>query len=281
MADPNVSAALEILRSIDPERYLTCLYLPENVRGDVASIYTFDAEIRRIPDLVSEPLPGEIRMQWWRDLVASKTVPTDAGPLAANLMDTIIRNELPFETFINYLEARTFDLYHDPMPDTGTYEGYLGETVSTMMQMAALCVGNDRTPELAEACGHAGMAIGTIRLLSRLAIDRNFGKCPLPVQIIDQHGLNMESWLKNDPDDRHLSVVREMLNLTNDHHNKAGSALQSLKNRSRGVFMPLAFVKPLAYKLERSGYSIFDKPITLSPIKRQFTALRAAMFKRY
>lgn len=53
----------------DRDRYLSVLYAPEDKRGALATLYAFNAEIARIRDLVHEPLPGEVRLQWWRDLI--------------------------------------------------------------------------------------------------------------------------------------------------------------------------------------------------------------------
>ena len=40
--------------------------------------------------------------------------------------------------FDDYLEARIFDLYDDPMPGRAELEGYCGETASALIQLAAL-----------------------------------------------------------------------------------------------------------------------------------------------
>ena len=40
--------------------------------------------------------------------------------------------------FDDYLEARIFDLYDDPMPTRADLEGYCGETASALIQLAAM-----------------------------------------------------------------------------------------------------------------------------------------------
>ena len=175
----------EYLKTADPERYLACLYLPEHIRHAAMALYAFDSEISRIPELVSEPMPGEIRIQWWRDLVKSGGN-QGSGPLAEGFMEIVTSKNLPREILDNYLQARIFDLYQDPMPDLGTYEGYLGETVSSLLNLIALSDGQEQTRELADACGHCGVAIGISRHLSACAKTRARGQMYFPLQILSR-----------------------------------------------------------------------------------------------
>ena len=78
----------ETLKAQNPDIWHCCLYLPEDLRNAAITLYAFDAEISRIPSLVSEPMPGEIRLQWWRDLIVSGNV-KGSGPLAEQLISII------------------------------------------------------------------------------------------------------------------------------------------------------------------------------------------------
>ena len=56
------------LRGLDGDLYLTHLFAPAAHRDGLLSLYYAYADIARIPDSVSEPMIGAIRLQWWRDL---------------------------------------------------------------------------------------------------------------------------------------------------------------------------------------------------------------------
>ena len=64
---------MRTLRAADPDRYLSMLYAPQDRRADLLALYAFNAEIAGIRDRVSEPMPGEIRLQWWRDMIDAGT----------------------------------------------------------------------------------------------------------------------------------------------------------------------------------------------------------------
>ena len=263
------------LKSIDPERYLVCLYLPQDIRSLAITLYVFDAEISRIPDLVSEPLPGEIRIQWWRDLIKLGGN-AGSGPLAEALLLAISENALARDVLDNYLEARIFDLYQDPMPNLGTYEGYLGETVSSFLNMIALASGVERSSDLADACGHAGVAIGISRHLSSCAHSRARGQVYFPLSILQEHGLDREKWLMKPETGRHDEVALEMVALAKEHLVKAKEAISKLPGKHRIVFLPIVFVEKLIDKIAKNPSECLNKPVVLSPLKRQWLAFRGA-----
>ena len=273
-ADENF--ALARLREFNRGRYLACLYLPGDIRSDVAALWAFDAEIARIPDIVSEPMPGEIRLQWWRDLIKSGDN-AGSGPLARSLMSVINRHDLPHESFHAYLEARIFDLYQDPMPDAGTFEGYLGETVSVLFHNAALIVGANRTTELADTSGHVGMAVGITGLLTECAKHRSRGQVFIPLSMLEAAKLDRDSWLAPKSDERHSAVISELAGLAGMHLAKARASLDTIPKSARRAFLPLCLVAPELKKCVRAGNTLLTHRKILSPVQQNWALLRAAM----
>ncbi len=270
---------LRSLKETDQVKYLACLYIPEDVRADVATLWAFDAEIARIPDLVSEPMPGEIRLQWWRDLLKSGDSGNNvgSGPLARRLITVIERHNLPRQTFDTYLQARIFDLYQDPMPDTGTFEGYLGETVSALFQNAAGCMGVERTTLLADACGHAGMAAGVAGLLSATGVTRTRKQLFFPIDMLEKHGLDHETWLGEEIYGEHLEVLGELNSLALYHLTFSRKLIGQLPQAARPVFLSLALVEPVLNRAQALGGKVFEAPISLSAVKQHWHLLCAAM----
>jgi len=268
-----MSETLQSLKELSLPHYLACLYLPTDIRDDIATLYTFEVEINRVPHLVSEPLPGEIRLQWWRDLIKSGDN-VGSGPLATKLMELIARHNLPREVFHTYLEAKIFDLYQDPMPDIPDLEGYLGETHSALFQFSCLTGGAERSTTLADACGHGGVAIGLAQILSNQAYHRHTQRVFIPVEILEKHDLTREAWLAQDVGEKHLAVLAEIQALALSHLEKARVAISDLPKKLRGHFLLLSLVKPMTKKV---GAGAFEKPIPLSPLSVQFHLLKSSI----
>src|SRR5688572_10380433 len=84
-----------LVREHDQDRYIASLYAPEAQRPALFALYAFSHEISRVRALVSEPLPGEVRLQWWRDLLEGEAKGEPQGhPVAAALLDAVARYRL-------------------------------------------------------------------------------------------------------------------------------------------------------------------------------------------
>jgi phytoene synthase len=158
MSDP----CQDLVANADKDRYLSCLFAPPEVRAHLYALFAFNAEIARIRESVSEPHIGLVRQQWWLDTIdgiyASRT---PDHPVAQALVPAIAKGDLPKHALHNLVLAREFDLYDDPMPTLADLEGYLGETSSSLTQMAALILGKGAP----EAAGLAGVAFGLAGVL--------------------------------------------------------------------------------------------------------------------
>ena len=57
------------------------------------AIYAFNVEISRVREQVSQPLPGEMRLQWWTDMLAGAGHGgVEGNPVAAELLLAIRSN---------------------------------------------------------------------------------------------------------------------------------------------------------------------------------------------
>ena len=65
-----------VLRDHDRDRYLADLFIPAEIRPHAHALHAFSFEIARVRDVVSEPMPGELRHQWWRDAIESRPLET-------------------------------------------------------------------------------------------------------------------------------------------------------------------------------------------------------------
>ncbi|RCL78128.1 MAG: hypothetical protein DBW69_01695 [PS1 clade bacterium] len=71
------------LRSLDGDLFLCHLFTPEHQRTDMLTLYSIYADSARIPFIVSEPMLGAIRYQWWREVIDGKHV--DTAPVSGYL----------------------------------------------------------------------------------------------------------------------------------------------------------------------------------------------------
>ncbi|PYE88139.1 phytoene/squalene synthase family protein [Phyllobacterium leguminum] len=275
--DANETHCMDLLREADRDRYLSVLYAPEEKRGSLAALYAFNVEIARIRDLVHDPLPGEVRLQWWRDLVSGTEHGAAAGhPIAAALLKAIEEYRLPRAAFDNYCEARIFDLYDDPMPTRNDLEGYCGETASALIQLASLILDSDAAPRFAELAGHAGVAQGVTGLLRLLPLHRRRGQVFIPADILQAVGVSRETLLAGNDKGALDRVVSAMVALAWEHLAAFDRGRGTLPATLKPAYLPIALVPAYLKAITRKGGNEATQLIEISPLRRQWIMFRAA-----
>ncbi|GAG19537.1 unnamed protein product, partial [marine sediment metagenome] len=74
--DSDFQYCADHLRNHDYGRYISCLFLGPQLRQAAFAIYAFHNKISQIPALISDPMPGEIRIQWWMDIIKNTATPS-------------------------------------------------------------------------------------------------------------------------------------------------------------------------------------------------------------
>ena len=276
-----MSAAPDILarlRDLDRERYISVLFAPEPARPALAALHAFAAETARVRDMVSEPLPGEIRLQWWRDVLDGERAGEGAAnPVSAALMTAIEAFNLPRASLMALLEAQIFDLYDDPMPSRADLEGYLGETVSAVFQLAAQVLNGGAAAPSADAAGHGGVAYGIAGMLRRTVHHHARGQVYMPGDVLAATGLDAARWLSDERTPAHDAAVQALVALGREHLARASEARRALPAGLRSPFVLLAVCEPVFAKAERLGGKVRFEPPQISPVTAQWRMTRAAV----
>src|SRR5271165_4881732 len=133
-----------VVRAADKDRFLAALFAPAQRRQHLYALYAFNGEIARVRELAREALPGEIRLQWWRDALAGEARgEVSANPVAAALLDTISTCGLSPEPLLRLIDAHAFDLYDDAMATLADLDAYGRDTDGALMSLAARVLSGD------------------------------------------------------------------------------------------------------------------------------------------
>ena len=119
MADEAAEDLDELIRRVDPDRWLTSRFIAgPAARADVVALYAYDHELARARRAASTPLLAEIRLTWWREALDEIFAggPVRRHPVAEALAAAVRRHDLPrapLEAMIDgqlgALEALTLD----------------------------------------------------------------------------------------------------------------------------------------------------------------------------
>jgi phytoene synthase len=274
--------SLAALRDSDRDRYLACLLSPQDKRGPLSALYAFHAEIARARDVAREPLPGEIRLQWWRDVLSDPSGTSGEGnPLAEALLACVRDHKLPVAVLQAMIDARIFDLYDDPMESRSSLEGYAGETASALIQLASLILDPAHAQQSASAAGHAGVAQTIAGALLLLPLHRRRGQVYFPVELLTATGLDRDAFLAGTDEDAVTRAIRAFSGLGRDHLAKARTAAKEISPANRFAFMTVALAEPVFDRAERAGSKLFQQSIVPSQWRRQWWMWKAARSGRW
>jgi len=133
-----------LVRAADRDRFLATLFAPRERRGALFALYAFNVEIARVREVVRDPVAGEIRLQWWSDVLAGDgRGEIEAHPVASALRASVARYGLPPERLQTTISARRFDLYDEPMATLADLEAYADGASSSLIALAAQILNGD------------------------------------------------------------------------------------------------------------------------------------------
>jgi phytoene synthase len=267
------------VRAADKDRFLATLFAPTAVRGLLFALYAFNLEIAGVRDRVREPMAGEIRLQWWRDVLnGERASEAAANPVAAALLDTIARCALPAEPLRDLIEAHAFDLYDDPMPTRAALDAYGQKTAAVVFACAGrICGGAARAIE--EAADHAGMAHAITGLLRRFAHNASRRQVFVPAELLERQGTRVEAVTAGQASESLRAALAALRTDARRHLVGFELLLPVLPAATMPAFLPLALLPGYLAVMERPGYDPFHTPVEVAQWRRQWTLWRAA--RRY
>jgi phytoene synthase len=265
----------DLVRSHDFSRYASTLFVPAEQRRALLAIYAFNVEISRVRELVSQPLPGEIRLQWWTDMLAGEGHGgVEGNPVAAELNLAIRNCRLPVELLSRLVDEHQFDLYNDPMPTMAALEGYVQDTTSALFSLGARVAGW-QSPDIEHLARHAGLAQGIAQVISALPLDASRRQLFVPQQLLESHGSGMEEVFAGRETPKLRAALRQLIGEARGHLDSAYRLLPSVPPQVRPVFLPLAGVARDLERMSRADTDLFSPHVT-SRLRTLWTLWRAS-----
>lgn len=256
----------------DRDRFLTAQFAPLPVRADVLALYAFNIEVAKIKESVSESLVGAMKLQWWRDTVATLYGQASGGALAAApqappqpkgnpvveaLAGAIARHGLTRGYFEALLDARARDLEEDPPTDVMELEAYAEGTSASLTLLALEALGV--RDEASRAAGrHAGIAWALTGLLRAVLFHARVNRFLLPADLMAKAALSAYDVKERKNAARIAGVVAEIAAIAAAHLVKARAVRAQVDRRAIPALLPAVLADGYLTALARSGFDVFD-----------------------
>jgi phytoene synthase len=263
----------ELVRTADRDRFLTALFAPAEYRAALHALYAFNVEVTRVREVAREPLPGEIRLQWWSEVLhGERAEEASANPVASALLTVIERHRLAATKLTALIDARCFDLYDDPMARLTDLEAYARKTSSALIALAAQILAGGEAAAIEAVAEPAGIAYAIAGLLRAFPLHASRHQLYLPLEIIERHGVDPQDIFAGRSPEGLRAAFAELQDVARSHLRVAHQQMATLPDAALPAFLPVALVRPSLDRLARSDPFA---PAELSPWRRQWLIWRA------
>lgn len=245
--------------------HLAISLMPTNIQKSIYVLYSFFAELDGLASQVSEPMLGEIRCQWWRDVITDKQA---QSPLAEALLEAMAKHTWPEQALLDLIDAKIFDLYADPMDNKASFEAYAGHTYSTLLQLTAQAIDPMAAKQFADVSGHLGVAFTVAKSLTYLKVHQSRGQIFIPNDILKSIEVS------------DVESLKKFIQFGLDHY-----ALAKQHLTDKVLFpasLPLIRAKLILSNAHKLGDDIYKKLETISPsqLSFQWDLMKANIFKK-
>ena len=265
----------QLVRAGDKDRFLATLFAPHKYRRALHALYAFNLEVARTRELAREPLPGEMRLQWWREALTAGAGEAAAHPVAAALRELAVRYGLPPQALADLIDARAFDLYDEPMAGLAELERYALRTSSALIELAARILSDGRDPGIADLAAHAGAGYAIAGLLRALPIHAARRQLYLPADVMQRYGAQAADVFAGKATTELRAALAELRLRARRHLAAARGLLAAAPDAAVPALLPAAVVRPVLDRMERRRYRPFS-PSDVPQWRRQWALWRAA-----
>ena len=278
-ADQKSLAAL--VRRHDRERYLTTLFAPADRREAMLALFAFNYEIAKTREVVSEPLLGRIRLQWWREGidVAYGEGRVREHEVMTPLGAAIRRHRLSRVDFDRLIDAREQDLEPEAPPTLVALEGYCRDSSGTLQTLVLEVLGEPG--EIArDAASAAGTAYALAGLLRAVPFHARAKRQFIPRALADAEGLDLRDLFELRPTPALATIVEHLAARAEEFLARARAHRSEIPRAAVPALLPARLATAHLRRLKRARFNVFA-PELARPMGGAMPLTMAALTGRY
>ena len=201
---------LNIARTHDPDRFLLSLLCPNKHRPALWALIAFNYEVAKTAEVVTEPITGKIRLQWWRDAIEEIYAgdPPRRHEVVEPFAHTIKKYNLNKDDLLAMINVREFDLEYKSPADWESFEIYARKCNEGFNRLALQILGQEEEGDAINSVSFYYGAMGLIRTIPHQLSRRHL---ILPVDMLEKENLSMQKILDFKKEQSLQPIVQSVL----------------------------------------------------------------------
>lgn len=237
----------------DRDRYLASLFAPPAARERLFALYAFNHEVAKTAEVVSEPMLGQIRLQWWRESLAGIYEGTPRRhEVVEPLAEAVAAAALPRDALESIIDARAFDLDPAPPADLETLRIYIEGSSTALLHLALKILDADDAASR-QAADHLGPAWAYLGLLRALPLHARQKRSYLPADLAAEAGVDLQDLfeLRTSPGLRRVAGI--LMDAAAEHLAAARRVAKEVPRAALPALLPARLADLYLKQLRKAG----------------------------
>ncbi len=254
-SDNNTSLMGQEARQYDYDRWLATLFAPAEVRESFFTLLAFNIELSRIRETVSEPMLGDIRLQWWREAISGLQNGSLKSHPVIEALDFVNRQKsVDFGLMLDMIDIRSKDLDPTPMTDDTDLLIYADGTGGALHRLMLPLLGVDASSAALEAANLAGRVFALAGIMRAIPFHYRHNLVLLPVKRMEAIGVTRDTVFQIEHQDNYRRIVAELCKLAEKNMQEAHLAGKSMSHHGRPVLLINALSTLYLKRLRKAGF---------------------------
>lgn len=258
-------ACINTVKKYDPDRFFISVFANKETHHKIMALYAFNFELSHIFETISEPMMGQIRFQWWWDLVGAiynDDKPVPPHPIAEDL--ETLKNDIDQSLLHSLIEGHEEALEPSP-PET---EKDLIDLLEKKSFNLFRAISKIETPARDDRRFYnLSIAWGLIGIIRAIPYHARNNKIYLPVSYFKESiKPDQNKILDMKPDsEAFLKSVEKLWALAQHHLEKAEQDRKDHANDKSHLWLYLKLAKLYLKDIRKRGYQAFDTKLANRP----------------
>lgn len=261
MAEENLSYCAMQVKNNDYDRYICSLFAPENKREKLFAIYAFNAEIARIKDIVTEPMSGYVRLQWWREAIDKIYAGQKPNhEIARQLFKLIHEVKIPKELFLELIDARLEELeFKQPLAMDELLK-YSYDTSSKLIKLASHVMSDNETGSQ-KVIDDVGIAWALTGIMRSMRYNCSKHRVLIPKVYLDPYNVSAEDIIEGKKIRFSKDGIRMIVGEAEKRLNAANDEYKPELKELLPVLLPATIAKVYLDRIKKNDFNLFTKDL--------------------
>ena len=279
--DERLSPCGRLVRRHDPDRYLLALLAPDDRREALFALYAFNQQVAMVREVVSQPMLGEMRLQWWRDAIEEAAAGrARRHEVVTPLAEAMTRHGLSTDMLLQVVDGREADLDEQGPADDRAFRQYCQDTSAPLATLSLTCL-DALTPEACAAAREAAAAYAMVGLVRAVPFQARSRRFPLPRDRAQSQSVDFGRVYELKPDAGLCRLARQITDEARSYLGAARARRRQVPKAALPVLLTARLADGHLRRLARAGFDPFHPLVSRASPRQSWGLAWAALRGRY